>query len=85
MREKHGFLYNNLLLPISRKEFLTFSYQESVDPITQMLKSFGREIQGEPLSEEELQIIGKYLGQSKVIAPPKGIIRPYTNVGFSIY
>jgi len=71
-------------LPISRKEFLTFSYQESVDPVTQMLKSFGREIQGQPLSPEELQVISKYLGQSKVIAPPKGIIRPYTNYGFSI-
>ena len=71
-------------IPISRREFLTFSYQESVDPNTLMLQAFGREIQGEPLSEEELQIIPKYLGQSKVIAPPVGIIRPYTNYGFSI-
>jgi len=71
-------------IPISRKEFLTFSYQESVDPITQMLQSFGKEIQGQPLSPEEIQIIGKYLGQSKVIAPPYNIIRPYTNYGFSI-
>jgi hypothetical protein len=71
-------------IPTSKDEYLTFSYQESIDPDTLMLKLFGKEIKGEPLNEKELQVISKYLGQLKVIGPPKGIIRPYTNYSFSI-
>jgi hypothetical protein len=69
---------------LSNREAEIFNYLRGVDPNTLMEKALGKNIIGQPLSQRELQIILKSMGNSKIIAPPYGIIRPYTNYGFSI-